>query len=61
LTDLHHRRREHSKHRLAGSRPSDSPDYWILGGLPMSDAVKVGFVPFSSAARGTLVVFTDYT
>ena len=27
----------------------------------MSDAVKVGFVPFSSAARGTLVVFTDDT
>ena len=25
----------------------------------MSDAVKVGFVPFSSAARGVLVVFCD--
>lgn len=25
----------------------------------MTDAVKVGFVPFSSAARGTLVVFCD--
>ncbi|RJF78872.1 leucyl aminopeptidase [Rhodopseudomonas palustris] len=25
----------------------------------MSDAVKVGFVPFSAAARGTLVVFCD--
>src|SRR6202790_2457286 len=25
----------------------------------MSDAVKVGFVPFSTAARGTLVVFCD--
>src|SRR3977135_4103534 len=27
----------------------------------MSDAVKVGFVPFSTAARGILVVFTDDT
>ncbi len=27
----------------------------------MSDAVKVGFVPFSAAARGTLVVFCDDT
>src|SRR5882757_8874293 len=61
LTELHRRRREHSKHRLAGSRPGDSPDYWILGGLPMSDAVKVGFVPFSTAPRETLVVFTDDT
>ena len=25
----------------------------------MSDAVKVGFVPFSAAARGTLVIFCD--
>ena len=25
----------------------------------MSDAVKVGFVPFSTAARGILVVFCD--
>src|SRR6201989_1749848 len=33
----------------------------ILGGLPMSDAVKVGFVPFSTAARGILVVFCDDT
>src|ERR1700722_20659891 len=27
----------------------------------MSDAVKVGFVPFSAAARGILVVFCDDT
>ena len=27
----------------------------------MPDAVKVGFVPFSTAARGTLVVFCDDT
>ena len=27
----------------------------------MSDAVKVGFVPFSTAARGILVVFCDDT
>ena len=27
----------------------------------MSDAVKVGFVPFSTAARGSLVVFCDET
>ncbi len=27
----------------------------------MSDAVKVGFVPFSNAARGILVVFCDDT
>src|ERR1700681_823365 len=52
-------RSEHSKHRPAGSRPSDSPDF--LEDLPMSDAVKVGFVPFSTAARGILVVFCDDT
>src|SRR5882724_11370401 len=38
------------------SRPATA---LIFGGFPMSDAVKVGFVPFSSAARGTLVVFCD--
>ena len=27
----------------------------------MSDAVKVGFVPFSAASRGILVVFCDDT
>src|SRR5450631_2040154 len=52
-------RSEHSKHRPAGSRPSDSPDF--LEDLPMSDAVKVGFVPFSTAPRGILVVFCDDT
>jgi leucyl aminopeptidase len=31
----------------------------ILEDLPMSDAVKVGFVPFSAASRGILVVFCD--
>ncbi len=25
----------------------------------MTDAVKIGFVPFSAAARGVLVVFCD--
>src|SRR6202051_1080566 len=52
-------RSEHSKHRPAGSRPSDSPDF--LEDLPMSDAVKVGFVPFSTAPRGILVIFCDDT
>jgi leucyl aminopeptidase len=33
----------------------------ILEDLPMSDAVKVGFVPFSTAPRGILVVFCDDT
>src|SRR5947209_652105 len=27
----------------------------------MSDAVKIGFVPFSTAPRGTVIVFTDET
>src|ERR1700736_3382155 len=52
-------RKEHPKHRAAGSRPSDSPDF--LEDLPMPDAVKVGFVPFSTAPRGILVVFCDDT
>src|SRR5712664_3146385 len=52
-------RKEHPKHRAAGPRPSDSPDF--LEDLPMSDAVKVGFVPFSAAARGILVIFCDDT
>ena len=30
-----------------------------FGGFPMTDAVKVGFVPFSTAPKGVLVVFTD--
>src|SRR5438445_216629 len=33
----------------------------FLEDLPMSDAVKVGFVPFSAAPRGVLVVFCDET
>src|ERR1700745_2182989 len=31
----------------------------ILEDFPMTDAVKVGFVPFSAPARGTLVAFCD--
>src|SRR3979411_549198 len=49
--------KKNPKHRPAVPRPSDSPDF--LEDLPMSDAVKVGFVPFSAAARGTLVMFCD--
>src|SRR6266581_4261159 len=49
--------KKHPKHRPAGPRPSDSPDF--LEDLPMSDAVKLGFVPFSAAARGILVIFCD--
>jgi leucyl aminopeptidase len=38
------------------------PGYRLyLEDLPMSDAVKVGFVPFSTAPRGILVVFCDDT
>jgi leucyl aminopeptidase len=51
------RPKEPLKHRLAGSRPGDSPDF--LEDLLMTDAVKVGFVPFSTTPRGTLVVFCD--
>src|SRR3954467_2696130 len=39
------------------SRPPPQPP--ILEDLPMSDAVKVGFVAFSAAPRGVLVVFCD--
>jgi leucyl aminopeptidase len=55
---LHHSQSEHSNHRApAGFFP---PGYsLILEDLPMSDAVKVGFVPFSTAPRGILVVFCD--
>src|SRR5271154_3466012 len=45
-----------SEHR-SGPRPGYSPVF--LEDLPMSDAVKVGFVPFSAAAPGILVVFCD--
>src|SRR5450756_889535 len=41
-----------------GFPTSDSP---ILEDLPMPDAVKVGFVPFSTAPRAILVVFCDDT
>src|SRR6188508_2976627 len=57
LTIANRRRREHSKHRRAAFQPRDSPE--SLEDLPMSDAVKVGFVAFSAAARGILVVFCD--
>src|ERR1700738_1350482 len=56
LTDVDCSRREHCEHRPAVFRPATAP---ILEDLPMSDAVKVGFVPFSTAARGILVVFCD--
>src|SRR3954471_3517632 len=39
------------------SRPPQQPP--ILEDLPMSDAVKVGFVAFSAIPRGVLVVFCD--
>jgi leucyl aminopeptidase len=39
-----------------GSTPGASSD---LEDFVMPDAVKVGFVPFSTASRGTLVVFSD--
>src|SRR5438132_3343213 len=56
LTAVNHGRREHFKRARAGSRPATA---LILEELPMSDAVKVGFVPFSTVPRGTLVVFCD--
>src|SRR5664279_3130445 len=46
----------HDARRPAGSRPATAP---ILEDFPMPDAVKVGFVPFSAAPRGVLVVFCD--
>src|ERR1700726_3419642 len=42
-----------------GPGPATTPDF--LEDLPMSDAVKVGFVPFSTAPRGILVIFCDDT
>jgi len=41
--------------------PADFPPFPtdFLEDLLMTDAVKVGFVPFSTAARGVLVVFCD--
>ena len=41
------------------SRIPDAAPPLILEDLLMSDAVKVGFVPFSTAVRGILVVFCD--
>src|ERR1700679_3228991 len=53
----------------AGKRPFEVPPggsptpaiALILEDLLMTDAVKVGFVPFSTAPRGILVVFCDDT
>src|SRR5271165_2181275 len=52
LTDAHYR-------TPPGGFPTDS--LADLEDLPMPDAVKVGFVPFSDAPRGVLVVFCDDT
>src|ERR1700694_613007 len=59
LTVLDRRPREHSDHQ-PGRFPSQ-PQPLVLEEFPMSDAVKVGFVPFSTAPRGILVVFCDDT
>src|SRR5580693_10458244 len=57
---VHHSQSEHTKHRAP--RVSFHPaTALILEDLPMPDAVKVGFVPFSAAPRGILVVFCDDT
>src|SRR5258708_1672573 len=56
LDDRESRAKRTFQARPAGSRPATA---LILEELPMSDAVKVGFVPFSTAHRGTLVVFCD--
>src|SRR5580692_11787188 len=55
---VHHSQSEHTKHRAprVSSHPATA---LILEDLPMSDAVKVGFVPFSTAPRGILVIFCD--
>src|SRR4029078_13701529 len=45
--------------RLVWTRSGSLKQPTILEDLPMSDAVKVGFVPFSAASRGILVVFCD--
>ena len=58
LDGLRHRGREHSEHPGPAPGPATA---LILEDLPMSDAVKVGFVPFSAAPRGILVVFCDDT
>jgi leucyl aminopeptidase len=57
---MHHSQSEHSKHRAQWV--SSHPVYSLISeDLPMPDAVKVGFVPFSTAPRGILVVFCDDT
>src|SRR5487761_2255651 len=43
----------------AARRVPDPATALILEDFPMTDAVKVGFVPFSAAPRGILVVFCD--
>ena len=45
--------------RIIRARSGSSKQPTLLEDLPMSDAVKVGFVPFSAASRGILVVFCD--
>src|SRR6202165_3561095 len=57
LTVLDRSPREHSDHQ-PGRFPGQ-PQSLVLEEFPMSDAVKVGFVPFSTAPRGILVVFCD--
>jgi leucyl aminopeptidase len=59
LTDVH-RSREQDILSTAWRVP-DPATALILEDLPMTDAVKVGFVPFSAAPRGILVVFCDDT
>src|ERR1700721_1731601 len=56
---VHHSQSEHSKRRPP--RVSSHPATVHLEDLPMPDAVKVGFVPFSTAPRGILVIFCDDT
>src|ERR1700755_189322 len=62
----------HSRSRVDSlHRHRWTPGHWLrlpchsgwlnFGGLPMSDAVKVGFVALSTAPRGALVVFCDDT
>jgi leucyl aminopeptidase len=58
LTDVHRSRREHFE---TARRVPDPATALILEDLSMPDAVKVGFVPFSTVPRGVLVVFCDDT
>jgi len=52
-----HPKRNIRKQTARRAPGSDSPDFLV--GFALSDAVKVGFVPFPQAARGTLVIFCD--